>query len=82
MCGGWQAAPQVTTTRFMMKKGAQQMTKVEKTTPSTRLAFSSLTRDWADIQYRMMINLYARCNGVKRKGRNNLIINISVDSKY
>ena len=29
--------------RLNMKKGAQQMTKVEKTTPKTRLAFSS---DW------------------------------------
>ena len=30
-------------TRFSTKNGAQQTTKVEKTTPSTRLAFSSDT---------------------------------------
>ena len=36
---------QNTATRFMMKKGAQQITKVENTIPSTRLAFSSETVD-------------------------------------
>ena len=37
---------QMTTTRFMMKKGVQQTTKVEKTTPRTRLAFSSERVEW------------------------------------
>ena len=41
--GGWQDSPQATKTRFIMKKGAQQMMKAEKTTPRTLLAFSSET---------------------------------------
>ena len=41
--GGAQAWPHSPVTRFSTKKGAQQTTKVEKTTPSTRLAFSSVT---------------------------------------
>ena len=41
--GGAQAWPHSPVTRFRTKKGAQQTTKVEKTTPSTRLAFSSVT---------------------------------------
>ena len=35
------SSPHSPTTKFRTKKGAQQTTKVEKTTPSTRLAFSS-----------------------------------------
>ena len=41
--GGTHTSPHSTTTRFMMKKGAQQITKVEKTTPRTLVAFSSDT---------------------------------------
>ena len=41
--GGWQDSPHATTTRFIMKNGAQQMMKAEKTTPRTLLAFSSET---------------------------------------
>ena len=41
--GGKHGSPHTPTTRFKTKKGAQQTTKVEKTTPSTLLAFSSLT---------------------------------------
>ena len=39
--GGAHVSPHTTTPMFMMKKGAQQITNVEKTTPSTLLAFSS-----------------------------------------
>ena len=41
--GGEQILPQRPTTRLRIKKGAQHTTKVEKTTPRTRLAFSSDT---------------------------------------
>ena len=41
--GGTHTSPHSTTTRFMMKKGAQQITKVEKTTPRTLVVFSSDT---------------------------------------
>ena len=41
--GGEQESPQTPTTRLRMKNGAQQMTKVENTTPRTLLAFSSET---------------------------------------
>ena len=41
--GGAQDSPHATNTRFMMKNGAQQMMKAEKTTPRTLLAFSSET---------------------------------------
>ena len=41
--GGEQTSPHTPTTRFKIKNGAQQKTKVEKTTPRTLLAFSSDT---------------------------------------
>ena len=39
--GGSQDKPQATWTKFIIKKGAQQMIKEENTTPRTLLAFSS-----------------------------------------
>ena len=45
--GGSQDKPQATWTKFMMKKGAQQMMKEENTTPRTLLAFSS---DWDELE--------------------------------
>ena len=51
--GGTHISPHSTTTRFMMKKGAQQITKVEKTTPRTLLAFSSDTVE--DICLRLLL---------------------------
>ena len=41
--GGEHRLPHNPTTRLSMKKGAQHTTKVENTTPSTLLAFSSDT---------------------------------------
>ena len=55
--GREQESPQTPTTRFRMKNGAQQMTKVEKTTPRTLLAFSSDTV------------LVDGCGGLGAKGR-------------
>ena len=52
--GGVHTSPHDTTTRFMMKKGAQQITKVEKTTPRTLLAFSLDTV--ADICLKLVVN--------------------------
>ena len=54
IAGGAHTRPHATTTRFMMKKGAQQITNVEKTTPSTRLAFSSETVE--DICLKLLLN--------------------------